>query len=136
MGEGSFSADVAIPTQAPFPSSGKVIAFNGRVSGRPAILAHVYGTKPVPTSFTLPLTDRALTRGEFATTLSASLPETTGEWGFVTGIRITLGRTFRSPRRGAQLRQRGVSGAGGVPGRRLFPLVRAGFGFAGAGTLT
>ena len=31
-------------------AEGKLYAFNGRWHGRPAILAHVYGTKPVPTS--------------------------------------------------------------------------------------
>jgi hypothetical protein len=31
-----------------------MLAFNGSYKGRPAILAHVYGTEPVPTSFTLP----------------------------------------------------------------------------------
>ena len=60
VGEGSFSADVAIPTQSPFPSRGKVIAFNGREHGRPVILAHVYGIKPIPTSFTLPFLDQAV----------------------------------------------------------------------------
>jgi hypothetical protein len=134
VGEGSFSADVAIPTQAPFPSSGKVIAFNGRIDGRPAILAHVYGTKPVPTSFTLPFVV-GHARGEFATTLSASLPETTGEWGFVTGIRITLGRRFRHHGEERSYVSAGCPAPAGFPGV-VFPLLRAGFGFAGAGTLT
>jgi hypothetical protein len=39
VGEGSFSADVELPQQAPFPSQGKVLAFNARVDGRPVILA-------------------------------------------------------------------------------------------------
>jgi hypothetical protein len=134
VGDGSFSADVAIPTQAPFPSSGKVIAFNGRVDGRPAILAHVYGTEPIPTSFTLPLSIRH-SRGAFATTLAASLPETTGEWGFVTGIEITLGRRFRYGGQEQSYVSAGCPAPAGFPGA-VFPLVRAGFGFAGAGTLT
>jgi hypothetical protein len=55
-GECSFSAAVAIPGQAPFPSLGEVIAFQrGRVEGGPAILLHMYGSEPVPTSSTLPL---------------------------------------------------------------------------------
>jgi hypothetical protein len=134
VGEGSFSADVAIPTQAPFPSSGKVIAFNGRLDGRPAILAHVYGTKPVPTSFTLPF-QVTHSRHEFATTLSASLPQTTGEWGFVTGIRITLGRSFRFHGEERSYVSAGCPAPEGFPGA-VFPFVRAGFGFAGAGSLT
>jgi DNA-binding beta-propeller fold protein YncE len=54
VGEGHFSANVKLPEQSPFPSAGKVLAFNGRLHGRPAILAHIYGTQPAPTSTVLP----------------------------------------------------------------------------------
>src|SRR3954451_8102588 len=53
IGEGSFSADVKLPEQSPFPSQGRLLAFNGTIGGRPAIFAHIYGTKPLPTSFVL-----------------------------------------------------------------------------------
>ena len=36
--------------------AGKTIAFYGTYKGKPTVFAHVYGTEPVPTSFTLPLT--------------------------------------------------------------------------------
>ena len=57
----------------PFPAEGKLYAFNGEVEGKPAILAHVYGVRPAPTSFTL---DFLLTRskGTFGTTLQVNLP--------------------------------------------------------------
>src|SRR4051794_29833342 len=42
IGEGSFSADVKLPEQSPFPSEGKLLAFNGTVGGKPAIFAHIY----------------------------------------------------------------------------------------------
>ena len=54
VGEGHFSANVKLPEQSPFPSAGKVLAFNGRLHGKPAILAHIYGTQPAPTSTVLP----------------------------------------------------------------------------------
>ena len=57
IGEGSFSAKVLLPQQTPFPSSGKVYAFNGTFQGKPAILAHVFGTEPAPTSGDSPLPD-------------------------------------------------------------------------------
>ncbi len=59
VGEGRFSADVRLPEQSPFPSNGKVLAFNGKLGGRPAIFAHIYGTDPVPTSYVLPFFIRA-----------------------------------------------------------------------------
>jgi hypothetical protein len=129
VGEGSFSARVLLPTQSPFPSAGKVYAFNGTFEGRPAILAHVYGTRPAPTSYTLPLRIGRISRGEFGTLLSASLPEVTSEWGYVTGIELKLGRGFS-----------GDSGRGFVSARcpapegfpqTVYPLARATFSFAG-----
>src|SRR3954447_16235179 len=51
VGEGSFSADVVLPEQSPFPSTGKLLAFNGTIGRQPAIFAHIYGTNPLPTSY-------------------------------------------------------------------------------------
>lgn len=133
VGEGSFSANVKIPEQSPFPSKGKVLAFNGRYHGKPAILAHIYGTDPVPTSYVLPfLIGRG--RGTFGTVLKASLPQVTGDWGFVTGVQMTLGRRF-----GYRGRSRTYLAAGcpAAPGFRsvFFPLLRSSFYFAGGKVL-
>src|SRR5262245_2046669 len=68
VGEGRFSANVKIPTQSPFPSEGKVLAFNGRLRGRPAIFAHIYGRKPVPTSYVMPFLIKR-SRGTYGTVL-------------------------------------------------------------------
>jgi DNA-binding beta-propeller fold protein YncE len=95
VGEGRFNAKVLIAQQAPFPSAGKIVAFNGRWHGRPAILAHVYGTAPVPTSFTLPFVIGSVRHGNYGTVLSASLPRFTSKWGYVTGLSLHLGRSFR-----------------------------------------
>jgi hypothetical protein len=92
VGEGHFSAKVLFAPAAPFPSQGKVFAFNGSFNGHPAILDHVYGTEPVPTSFTLPFVI-SKSKGTFGTLLSASLPAVTSTSGYVTGLSITLGRT-------------------------------------------
>lgn len=93
VGEGSFSANVKLPEQSPFPSQGKVLAFNGRYRGRPAILAHIYGTKPLPTSYVLPFTV-GRSSGAYGTMLETEFPEVTGEWGYVTGIEMNLHRRF------------------------------------------
>ena len=89
VGEGTFSANVLLPEQSPFPSAGKVYAFNGAFHGHPAILAHVYGTQPVPTSYTIPFELTSL-KGTFGTLLSAALPRSTSQWGYVTGISLDL----------------------------------------------
>jgi len=126
VGEGSFTANVELPQQAPFPSRGKVLAFAGREHGEPAILAHVYGTDPIPTSYTLPFAI-GNARGTFGTVLTASLPRVTSDWGFVTGIDLTLNRHgFVSA---------GCPAAAGFPGA-VFPLLRASFVFTGGPTLS
>ncbi|HKF82316.1 MAG TPA: hypothetical protein VKB23_05075 [Solirubrobacterales bacterium] len=134
VGEGRFSANVAIPGQAPFPSRGKVIAFNGVEGGRPVIFAHVYGTDPVPTSYTLPLFI-GHAKGTFATTLSASLPQVTGQAGFVTGIQLTLGRSFRAGGRSRSYLLAGCPAPAGFSSA-VFPLARTSFGFDGGKTLS
>lgn len=125
VGEGTFSANVELPQQAPFPSRGKVLAFVGREGGHPVLLAHVYGTDPVPTSYTLPFRIGSA-RGTYGTVLTASLPQVTSDWGFVTGIELKLDPSFVSA---------GCPAAAGFPGA-VFPLVRASFGFAGPRPLT
>lgn len=92
IGEGTFSAKVLLPQQAPFPSSGKVYAFNGRWHGHPAILAHVYGTQPVPVSYTIPFELISRRHGTYGTLLRASLPAVTGDAGYVTSLNLSLGR--------------------------------------------
>lgn len=125
VGEGAFSARVLLPEQAPFPSSGKVYAFNGRWHGRPAIFAHVYGTEPVPVSYTIPF-ELLSRRGTYGTLLRASLPEVTGNSGYVTALSLTFGRGPKA---------RGYITAGcPVPagfGAAPFPFARVDFSFAG-----
>ena len=73
VGEGSFTADVPSSGRAPFPSEGKLYAFNGVSEGRPAILAHVYGVRPAPTSFTLVFLI-SKSGGTYGNTLKVALP--------------------------------------------------------------
>lgn len=91
VGEGSFSAHVS--GHAPFPAEGKIYAFNGTLNGRPAILAHVYGTKPGPASFTLAFVV-SKSKGTFGTTLKATLPSVKAEAGYITAISLTMGKSF------------------------------------------
>ena len=93
VGEGKLLAKVLLTQQSPFPSSGRIVAFNGVWKGKPAILAHVYGTKPVPTSFTMPFVISTLRKGTYGTQLHATLPHFSGKWGYITGISLNLGAT-------------------------------------------
>jgi DNA-binding beta-propeller fold protein YncE len=132
VGVGSFSANVALSQQSPFPAEGKMYAFNGRVNGKPAILAHVYGTKPVPTSFTFPFALRQ-SKGTFGTVLEAKLPST-GKEGFITGLSMNLGRNYSFAGR----RHSYLSASCPAPkgfSRATFALVKAGLKFKGGRSL-
>jgi hypothetical protein len=138
VGEGSFSANVVIPEQSPFPSKGDVVVFNGREHGRPVMFAHVYGTDPVPTSYTLPLRISE-TRGTFGTVLSAGLPKVTSKAAFVTGLSLTIERRFSYRGKRHSYLSADCPAPKGFPGAS-FSLARATFGFASgrnlAATLT
>ncbi len=127
VGEGRFTADVRLPSQSPFPSSGRLLAFNGRFDGSPAILAHIYGTEPYPTSYVLPFLIRK-SSGTYGTILDAELPEVTGEWGYVTGISMQLGKPGNPGTRG--FLSAGCPAPEGFPAA-VFPLARTTFSFAG-----
>lgn len=133
VGRGHLSASVALPELAPFPSSGDVVAFNGRYHGKPALFAHVYGTDPFPTSYTLPFVI-GRENGNFGTVFSASLPQVTGEWGYLTGLSLKLGRTYRDRGRIHGYLSAGCPAPSGFSGA-TFPLARASFGFAGGPSL-
>jgi len=128
VGEGRFSAEVQFNQQAPFPAAGKVYAFNGRLHGKPAIFAHVYGTEPVPTSFTLPFTIRS-SKGTYGTVLEAELPEVTGSSGHITGFSLDLGRSFSSRGHRRSYLSASCPAPKRLPGA-VFPFARANFGFA------
>lgn len=129
VGEGRFSAEVKLPQQAPFPSRGKVLAFNGRDHGRPVVFAHVYGTEPIPTSYTLTMAIKRAS-GTFGTKLLVFLPEVTSDVGFVTGIDMTLRRGFSYRGKRHSYLSAGCPAPKGFP-RTSFPLARISFAFAG-----
>jgi hypothetical protein len=94
VGQGVFEAKVKLKGQTGFPSNGKLYAFNSRFHGRPAILAHVYGTQPAPTSFTFTFQIRK-TGGKMGTVLTAVLPESKSSGGgYVSGLSLTLSKVF------------------------------------------
>jgi hypothetical protein len=131
VGQGYFAATVALTRQVSFPSKGKLYAFNGTYEGKPAILAHVYGTNPVPTSFTLPFVI-GHAKGTFATTLTAELPRARGS--VVTGLGLDLRRTFTYRGKARSFASAGCPAPAGFPGAS-FPFAKVSYGFAGGRSL-
>ncbi len=133
VGDGSFIAKTAFPDQATFPSRGKILAFNSVVGGHRAILAHVYGTDPVPISRIIVFHIRE-NSGTFGTVLSGSLPETVNRYGYVKKISLNLHRRFTY--RG-QPRSYLTAACAAPPGftAAVFPFAHASMTFADGRTL-
>lgn len=94
VGAGTFRAHVEIPEGAPFPSVGRVLAFNSTLHGHPALVAQVFGTEPVPTAQVVPIGIRHSGEDGFGSTLSMEMPQVGDEWGYVTGFSMTFHRLY------------------------------------------
>lgn len=127
VGKGTFAAKILLPQQASFPAGGTLYAFNGRYLGRPAVLAHVYGTDPVPTSFTLPFIMKTH-KVQLGTVLTASLAAATGKAGYITELSLDLGATSGPAMDYLTAACPAPKGFGGA----TFPFAKATFGFGGA----
>jgi hypothetical protein len=128
VGRGSFGANVQFPSLTPFPAKGTILAFNGKQSGKPALLLHLYGTTPVRATFVLALKISHTDKGEFGTVLSANIPTLANGLGSVTKVDFTIGRnyTYRGQRR--SYLSASCAAPAGFP-RATFSLARGSFYF-------
>lgn len=94
VGAGRFWASVVLPEQRPYPTSGRLLIFNGRRNGSPVLFAHIYTSRPFNTSFVVTFGIKHIHDGFFGTELTADFPEALGSWGFVDRIKLTLRRKF------------------------------------------
>jgi hypothetical protein len=93
VGEGRYIGALALPEQNRFPLQGRILAFNAVVDGQRAILAHVYGSEPVPNSRIIVFHIRK-SSGTFGTVFSAALPARLNRSGYLKKISLELRRTF------------------------------------------
>jgi hypothetical protein len=126
VGTGTFSAHVALPEQSPFPSSGEVIAFNGIFHGRHVVFVHVYGTVPLPQSQVI-VFRIGKTSGAYRTTLTGELPQVAADWGYVSGLSLTLGRNFTYRGKKRSLLSAACPAPAGLAA--TFTFAKAAFGF-------
>ncbi|HEX7280058.1 MAG TPA: hypothetical protein VF255_10595 [Solirubrobacterales bacterium] len=128
VGRGRFVGAVSFPEQTAFPLQGKILAFNARVDGGRAILAHVYGDDPFPNTRILTFRIRE-TQGTYGTVMSAALPASINRYGYLKRIVLDLRREF--VHRGSKRSY--LSAACAAPaGTRIgiFPFVRVSMTFA------
>ena len=93
IGEGRYLGALSLPEQNAFPLQGRILAFNAVVDGQRAILAHVYGSDPVPNSRIIVFHIHE-THGTFGTVLSAALPAELNRHGYLKKISLDLRRKF------------------------------------------
>jgi hypothetical protein len=92
VGRGRLRARVALPNQDPFTAGARVLAFNGRVGGGPAVLLHAYTANP-PTVAVLPLRLRRGS-GRFGLALVGALAPALGPWPRLRSFDLTLFRRY------------------------------------------
>jgi hypothetical protein len=128
VGDGDYVGKTAFPEQATFPSRGHILAFNGVYRGQEVILAHVYGTDPVPITRIIVFYIHR-TGGTYGTVISGALPDAVNHYGYVEKISLRLHRTYtyRGQRRSY------LSAACAAPNgfsAAAFPFARASMTFA------
>lgn len=135
VGRGTFSAEISLSGQDPYPTQGKLLAFNGISKGRQVLFGQIYAPRPFATSFVIVFSIEQRAKGTYGTVLSASLPPGLRSWGKLTGIKLTLSRgyTYKGERR--SYLSAGCPAPKGFPGAS-FPFARASFGFEQGPTLS
>lgn len=130
VGQGTLDANVVLATQDPYPAKSRLLLFNGRSKGRPALLGQVFSARPFANSFVIVFELARKRRGAFGTVLNAALPRALSSWGVVTGIKLSLSRRYRVGGRRRSFLASGCPAPKGFPGA-VFPLARTTFRFTG-----
>lgn len=128
VGTGRYVAGVDFPEQASFPLQGRILAFNTIVDGERSILAHVYGRSPFPNSRIFVFHIHR-SQGTYGTILTAALPASLNQNGYLKRIILNLNRDYvYRGREHSYL----TAACGAPPGLNLgvFPFVKVGMTFA------
>jgi hypothetical protein len=134
VGRGTFSAEIALPGQDPYPAKGTLLAFNGRRHGKPVLYGQIYSPRPFATSFVIVFAIKKA-GGAFGTTLLASLPPALRSWGNLTGIELRLSRSYTSGGKHRSYISAGCPAPKGLS-KVPFSFARTFFGFEGGPTLS
>jgi hypothetical protein len=135
VGEGKFFGTITLPGSEPYAIEGKLLVFNSVEHGRPVLLGHIYSPHPFATSFVITFAIKRGGHGTYGTTLTADLKKALGSQRNLTGIEMTLSRTYSYKGKRRSYISAGCPAPKGLPGAP-FPLARTSFAFADGRTLT
>lgn len=129
VGRGRFAVNVDFPEAPLIPAQGRLLIFNSRLKGRPAMLAHLYGSSPVRAAFVLPFKVSHPPSGDFGTVFTTEIPELASDLGYVTDISMTIGRKYSADGERRSFISASCAAPVGFPGT-IFKLARITFLFA------
>jgi hypothetical protein len=135
IGHGSFGVNVDFPGAPVIPAHGKVLVFNALVRGRPGMLLHLYGSRPVRAAFVLPFVVSHMRHGEFGTAFSTRIPQLASGLGHVTELKLQIGRRYGFEGERRSVLSARCAAPEGFPGG-TFELARAKFSFADGRVVT
>lgn len=92
IGHGTFKATVSLGGEV--AAGGKIVAFNSRLGGKPALLLHFSALAPVRFTLVVPLRITHKSKGEFGTLLRTRVPRIAGDLGSITELDLTIGRRY------------------------------------------
>lgn len=134
VGKGRFGANVDFP-ELKFPVQGRMLAFNTRRAGRPAIALHIYGTNPVEATVVLIFKISHPDRGRYGTVLTTRIPRIAADLGYVTDLSLVFGRRYRHRGEARSFLSARCAAPAGFPGT-LFNFAKGSFSFANGQTVT
>jgi hypothetical protein len=129
VGHGKFKAMVAIPGRAPVPVVGDILAFNSSKEGRPALLLHIYGSRPVQVTFVVSFRIVRMKEGTFGTVFVAHIPKIAAQLGYVTNVSLTFERRYIYQGHSRSFLSARCAAPPGFPGA-VFTLARGSFTFS------
>jgi hypothetical protein len=134
VGHGNVTSRVYLPGQGAFASSGELLAFNGKLHGRPAVLAQVASGAPLPLTYVIGFEVKK-TKGTFGTELDGTLPPIASEYGYISSFSLSLSRTYTYRGQKRSFASASCPAPAGFPAA-TFPFAKASYEFAGGTTLS
>lgn len=128
VGHGNVTSRVSLPGQGAFASSGELLAFNGTLHGKPAVLAQVASKAPLPLTYVIPF-EVSKSNKSFGTTLVGTLPEIASEYGYISAFSLALSRKYTFKGEQHSYASASCPAPEGFPGAS-FPFAKAEYQFA------
>ncbi|HWO15839.1 MAG TPA: hypothetical protein VNM89_03905 [Solirubrobacterales bacterium] len=135
VGKGSFTANITLAGQEPYPTQGRLLVFNSLRAGKPVLFGHIYSASPFATSFVIVFKIQRLRKGTYGIALNAPLPKAMDAWGRLSGLQMTLSRRYSYKGRSHSYISSGCPAPKGFT-LASFPLARTSFAFDGGTKLS